>query len=169
MTLTDNLFITCPRGLEDPLSSEIETLLGVTPSINAGGVYVKGREESIYKLNLHTRTSMLVLQEITSFKSDGIEDLYEKVKSYPWNKLISSSETFSIRSKINSKLFQRSNILTLKVKDAIVDRIRQENNTRPSVDKENPTYPIILNIKNNRVTILIFVLEFSMIFDFLEQ
>ena len=153
MTLTDNLFITCPRGLEDPLSSEIETLLGVTPSINAGGVHVKGREESIYKLNLHTRTSMLVLQEIISFKSDGIEDLYEKVKSYPWHKLISSSETFSIRSKINSKLFERSNILALKVKDAIVDRIRQESNTRPSVDKENPTYPIILNIKNNRVTI----------------
>ena len=153
MTLTDKLFITCPRGLEDPLSNEISTILGLKPSINAGGVYIRGGEKEIYKLNLQSRTSMLVLQEITSFKSTGIEDLYKKVKSYPWHKLISSSDTFSIRSKINSRLFQRSNILTLKVKDAIVDRIRMENNTRPSIDKEDPTYPIILNIKDNRVTI----------------
>ena len=108
MILTDKLFITCPRGLEDPLSSEISTLLGLEPIIDAGGVHIKGSDESIYKLNLTTRTSMLVLQEITSYKSTGIEDLYKKVKSYPWHKLISSSDTFSIRTKINSKLFQRS-------------------------------------------------------------
>jgi putative N6-adenine-specific DNA methylase len=153
MTLTDKLFITCPRGLEEPLSNEISALLGLEPIIDAGGVHIKGSDESIYKLNLSTRTSMLVLQEITSFKSTGIEDLYKKVKSYPWHKLISSSDTFSIRSKINSRLFQRSNILTLKVKDAIVDRIRMESNSRPSIDKEDPTYPIILNIKDNKVII----------------
>ena len=153
MTLTDNLFITCPRGLEEPLSSEIHALLGIKPSVNAGGVHIKGKEESIYKLNLYTRTSMLVLREITSFQSNGIENLYDKVKSYPWHQLISSSDTFSIRSKINSRVFQKSNLLTLKAKDAIVDRIRQENDSRPSIDKENPTYPIILNIKDNRVRI----------------
>ena len=153
MTLTNKLFVTCPRGLEEPLSDELSTLLGQKPIIDAGGVHLKGGPDYIYKLNLETRTSMLVLQEITSFKSTDMEDLYKKVKSYPWHKLISSSDTFSIRTKINSKVFERSNLLTLKVKDAIVDRIRQESNSRPSIDKENPTYPIILNIKDDRVTI----------------
>mgnify|MGYP001242276083 CR=1 FL=1 len=153
MTLTDNLFITCPRGLEEPLCEEITNLLGSNPIIDAGGVHIKGNRESIYKLNLSTRTSMLVLQEITNFTSSGIEDLYEKVKSYPWHTLISSSDTFSIRTKVNSKIFQRSNILTLKVKDAIVDRIRIERNNRPSIEKEDPSYPIIVNIKDKRVTV----------------
>ena len=153
MILTDNLFITCPRGLEEPLSNEINTLLGLKPQIGAGGVKIKGDIESVYKLNIYTRTSMLVLQEITRFNSKDIQDLYQKIKSYPWHKLISSSDTLSIRTKVNSRVFQRSNILTLKIKDAIVDRIRLENNARPSIDKENPTYPIIVNIKDNKIVV----------------
>ena len=153
MILTDNLFITCPRGLEEPLSNEINTLLRSKSQIDAGGVKIKGDIESIYKLNLYTRTSMLVLQEIIRFNSKDIQDLYQKIKSYPWHKLISSSDTLSIRTKVNSRVFQRSNILTLKIKDAIVDRIRLENNTRPSIDKENPTYPIIVNIKDNKIVV----------------
>ena len=153
MILTDNLFVTCPRGLEEPLSNEIDTLLGIKPQIDAGGVQIKGSIESIYKLNLYTRTSMLVLQQVTRFNSSNIEDLYKKIKSFPWHKLISSSDTISIRTKVNSRVFQRSNILTLKIKDAIVDRIRLESNSRPSIDKEHPTYPIIVNIKDNKIAV----------------
>ena len=153
MILTDKLFVTCPRGLEEPLSNEIITLLGKKPYIDSGGVHVEGRLDCIYKLNLETRCSMFVLQEIVTFSSSGIEDLYEKVKSYPWYKLILSSDTFSIRLKVNSKVFKGSNFLTLRVKDGIVDRIRQENNNRPSIDKENPTYSIFVYIRNNTVRI----------------
>ena len=153
MILTDNLFITCPRGLEEPLSDEINTLLGLKPQLDFGGVRIKGNIDSIYKLNLYTRTSMLVLQEITRFNSKDTQDLCKKIKSYPWHKLISSSQTFSIRTKVNSRVFQRSNILTLKIKDAIVDRIQSENNSRPSIDKENPTYPIIVNIRDNKIVV----------------
>ena len=62
MILTDNIFVTCPRGLEESLSYEITAILGKNPSIDSGGVYVKGGLDYIYKLKLETRTSMLVLK-----------------------------------------------------------------------------------------------------------
>ena len=153
MILTDKLFITCPRGLEESLAREIKEILDKPSKIDLGGVHLKGDEKDVFRLNLETRSSMFVLQEITRFSLTKSNDLYDKVKSYPWHKIILPSETFSIKTRINSKLFAKSNYLTLKIKDSIVDRIRMEKGARPSIDKENPIYSLFFNIKNNNVIV----------------
>ena len=153
MISKNKLFITCPRGLEEPLAQEIKIILDKSSRIDSGGVHLKGSDQDIFKLNLETRCSMFVLKEIGVFSCLNVNDLYDKIKSHPWHKLISISETFSIKTRVNSKLFKSSNYLTLKIKDAIVDRIRMEKGARPSIDKENPTYSLVFNIKNNNVII----------------
>ena len=83
---------------------------------------------------------MHVLQEVMSIRSTSINQLYTLIKSYKWSNLITKDDTFSIRTRVNSSIFKNSNIVTLKIKDAIVDRIRTDTQSRPSIDKENPTY-----------------------------
>jgi len=153
MISTNKLFITCPRGLEESLSKEIKIISNKNSDIDSGGVHLKGDSEDIFKLNLQTRSSMFVLQELTTFSSTDVDDLYDRVKSYSWHKLISPSQTFSIKTRVNSNFFQKSNYLTLKIKDAIVDRIRMEKGIRPSIDKDDPTYPLFFNIKNNNIIV----------------
>ena len=72
MILTNKLFLTCPRGLEEVLTEEIKLISGKESSIDAGGVHLTGSQEDIFKINLETRTSMLVLQEISTFSSNNI-------------------------------------------------------------------------------------------------
>ena len=151
--MRNKIFVTCPRGLEEALSKELENILAKDVIPDRGGVHVNGDLADVYKINLSSRIAMHVLQQVISIKSTNINQLYTLVKSYNWSKIITKDETFSIRTRVNSPIFKNSNIVTLKIKDAIVDRIRQETQSRPSIDKDRPTYQIFVNIKDNRAKI----------------
>ena len=151
--MKDSLFVTCARGLEDILAEELENFLQTQPILDKGGVHVNGSLKEIYQINLLTRIGMHVLKPIFELKSTNIDQLYNIVKSFNWSKIITKDETLSIRTRINSTLFKNSNIVTLKIKDAIVDRIRQETQARPSIDKNNPTYQFFVNVKQNHIKI----------------
>ena len=151
--MKDSLFVTCARGLEDILAEELENFLQTQPILDKGGVHVNGSLKEIYQINLLTRIGMHVLKPILELKSTSIDQLYDIVKSFNWSKTITKNDTFSIRTRVNSTFFKNSNIVTLKIKDAIVDRIRQETQARPSIDKNNPTYQLFVNVRQNHVKI----------------
>jgi len=151
--MESRIFVTCPRGLEEVTSKELSLLLNKENMIDHGGVHLKANISDIYRINLSSRTGMHVLQEIMNVKSKDLDELYTLVKSHNWSPLISKDETFSIRTRVNSLIFKNSNIVTLKVKDAIVDRIRLDTQSRPSVDKESPTHQFFVNIKDNQIKI----------------
>ena len=153
MTLTGRVLVTCPRGLEEVLRNEISSISGNKSTVVSGGVTLNSDTHTVYKLNLLTRTSMHVLLELFSFKAKDMKELTRKINSYSWHEIIAINDTFSVRCKVNSRIFNKSNILTLKIKDSIVDRIRKEKLRRPHVDKSKPTYPIVVNIHNNTVSI----------------
>ena len=151
--MKNSLFVTCARGLESVLADELGNVLQTQPTLDKGGVHVNGSLKEIYQINLLTRIGMHVLKPIFELKSTNIDQLYNIVKSFNWSKIITKDETLSIRTRINSTLFKNSNIVTLKIKDAIVDRIRQETQARPSIDKNNPTYQFFVNVKQNHIKI----------------
>ena len=148
--MESRIFVTCPRGLEQVTSQELSLLLNKKNTIYPGGVHLNGDIPDTYKINLASRTAMHVLQEIMSVRSNNLNELYTLIKSYKWSNLITKDETFSIRTRVNSSIFKNSNIVTLKIKDAIVDRIRLDTQSRPSINKDNPTYQIFVNIKDDR-------------------
>jgi len=149
--MENKIFVTCPRGLEQVTSEELSLILDKENTVDHGGVHLKGNFSDICKINLSSRTGMHVLQEVMSIRSTNINQLYTLIKSYKWSNLITKDDTFSIRTRVNSSIFKNSNIVTLKIKDAIVDRIRTDTQSRPSIDKSNPTYQIFANIKNDQI------------------
>ena len=151
--MSNEYFITCPRGLEDITSSDISSHIKDDPIPLKGGVAFKGSKEDMYLINLYSRTGMYVLKKIHSFKSYNHDDLYKKVYNLNWTKNIGIKKTFSIRTKINSDKFKNLNYTTLKIKDAIVDSIKAKTGERPSIDKSNPDIKLFIFINNDKIQI----------------
>ena len=144
-------FITCPRGLEEVTSNDINQYLDKKSNINSGGVSFESSKEGMYRINLYSRTGMYVLKEIFSFSASNDKKLYNACIDFEWHKLIGLHQTFSLKSKINSAFFKSSNFTTLKIKDAIVDSIKKQLGHRPSIDKYNPDIRIFIIIHDSKV------------------
>ena len=76
--------------------------------------------------------------------------------------LIGVEKTFAIFATVSNSRISHSKYAALKLKDAIVDTIRKETGSRPSVDRHSPDVSLNLHIENNRATISLDVAGFSL-------
>jgi len=147
----DEYFITCPRGLEKVTSNDINQYLSTNSSQDTGGVLFHASLQEMYRINLYSRTGMFVLKKMFSFNAESNKKLYDLCYNFDWHKIIGSKKTFSLKSKINSKVFTHSNFTTLKIKDAIVDSIKNQLGDRPSIDRYDPDVKIFIFINETKV------------------
>ncbi|MCK4748007.1 MAG: RNA methyltransferase, partial [Bacteroidales bacterium] len=75
------------------------------------------------------------------------------VKRFDWSRHLDNRMTFSIDSVVHSPFFKNSHYVSQKVKDAIVDRFREQTHLRPSVNREMPDLLINVHISGKWVTI----------------
>jgi len=148
-------YLTCPRGLEEVTAKQIAKYIKFKPMSDLGGVQFKGNKEDMYNVNLHSRTGMHLLQEIFSCNVNHEQELYKKIYNFSWKKILNPNKTFLIKTKLKSNFFINTNYVTLKIKDAIVDNIRSEYSTRPSVNKINPDCILHIFIKNKQLKIYV--------------
>jgi len=140
-------------GLEDALATELKAIGGKNIVKHNRAVSFIGNSETMYKANYYLRTALRILKPISKFKVKTQKALYKNVKSYEWEKIFSLKDTFAIDTVVSSEYFKHSKFVALKVKDAIVDRFRDEFGERPNVDVENPTVRISVHIFNDTCTI----------------
>ena len=69
---------------------------------------------------------MNLLIKLHSFEFKNINEYYKSIYAYNWNYLIDPNMTIAIDSKIEGQtdVFNNSQFVNLKAKDAIVDKIR---------------------------------------------
>ena len=139
------LFLTCPKGLEDVCKKELEELSMSKIKTTKGGVSFSGTISDMYKANLHSRVGMNLLLKLESFNFSTIKDFYDSIYSYSWNRLIDPKMTLSVDTNIidYSVLFNNSQFPSVKAKDAICDKLMYLKKKRPYIEKERPD----LNIK----------------------
>ena len=65
-------FLTCPRGLEEVTSNDIDTHIEGKSKPEKGGVSFSGNQEDLYKINLYSRTGMYLLKKLFEFKAKNI-------------------------------------------------------------------------------------------------
>ena len=140
-------------GLEELLVKELEALdiKDIRPANRI--VHCKTDLKGIYRICLETRLALRVLINLVSFKVKDPDELYERVKEFPWEEYIGLDETFAIDFTVHSSVFTHGQYASLKVKDAIVDRIRDKKGARPDINFEEPDYQINLHISEQFVSI----------------
>jgi putative N6-adenine-specific DNA methylase len=135
-TTPNKIVITCHKWLSPALTSEV-TALGftVTRSFQTG-VEIKGTINDCIKLNLQLRTASQVLYSIKTFNCNNPDELYENLCSIEWEKIIDPGGYFSVTSNVFHTTITTNLFANLRVKDAVVDRMRKVANKRPSTGSE---------------------------------
>lgn len=140
-------------GLEKILADELYNFGADKIAITNRAVSFETDLKTIYKINLGARTALRILFPIKTFYAKNPDQLYRKSKEYGWSNLINVNDTFLVDSVVNSKNFKHSKYAALKLKDAIVDKIRSQKSKRPNIDTKNPKFRINLHIENEKCTI----------------
>ena len=140
-------------GLEEVLAAELRAIGAKNIIKHNRALSFIGSIETMYKANYLSRTALRILKPIIKCKVQTPKALYKNVKKYEWERLFSLNETFAIDTVVSSEYFKHSKFVALKVKDAIVDRFRDEFGERPNVDVDNPTVRISVHIFNDTCTI----------------
>lgn len=149
------LFLTCPGGLETICENELKTLGILNTRIKPGGVSIFGEEETIFKINLWTRTGVRLLVKIDHFECRNKNELYQGVHQIDWNSIFTTQNTFSVNGFFRSEdeSLRNTHYATLVCKDAIVDRFKKDCNSRPDVNKHDPQFHIFVHVHHNRGTV----------------
>jgi len=82
-------------------------------------------------LNMHLRVASHVLFEIKSFYLHHADDIYRRVKTLPWEEYITKDTYFSVNSQVENDSVDNPLFVNVRVKDAIVDRFRENTGMRP--------------------------------------
>ena len=140
---TYQLFATTPKAMETILTDELKSLGINDIKATMAGVAFEGDLETAYRACLWSRTANRILLVLSSFTVKSQEDLYKGVQQINWFEHINPEDTFAVSfSAKNSEAINNTHFGALKVKDAIVDQMRETFQKRPSIDTEQPNIRI---------------------------
>ena len=134
-------------GFEEILAKELRDLGATKVKIGVRSVSFEGDKGFMYKANLSLRSALKILKQIKSFPVVNIQDLYRKIYQINWDTHFSVENTFAINFTGEIEGIDNTLFAAQKVKDAIVDRFRDDFSERPSVDVKNPDFKIQVHVQ----------------------
>lgn len=149
----EQFFATCPRGLENVLAEELLDLGAENLEKTGGGVGFFGPMTLCYAANLHSRVATRILLRVSAGKYQSEEDVYQGALAVFWHKWFEASRTIAVKVVAQDSQLKSLNFITLKIKDAVCDRFREESGQRPSVQTLHPDIRIRAFLTRDRYTL----------------
>lgn len=148
-------FATCPKGLEGLLNTELQQLGGEDIRETVAGVYFTGDISMAYRACLWSRLANKILLPLASFEAGTQEELYDGVREIRWEEHLSPSGSLLVDFIGTSDAIRNTQFGALKVKDAIVDCLRDFSGERPSVAKRDPDLLVNVRLSKNKAIVSI--------------
>lgn len=133
---SSKIIVTCHKWLAPALAKEIEALGYERISVFQTGVELEGTMADCIKLNLNLRCASQVMYSLKAFICNDPNELYRNLVTIPWEKMLVPDGYFSVTSNVYHPTIQTNLFANLRVKDAIVDRMRETTQQRPSTGSE---------------------------------
>ncbi|MBL7710866.1 MAG: class I SAM-dependent RNA methyltransferase [Chitinophagaceae bacterium] len=147
--------ITCHNRLAPYLEQEIKALGFELKETFVTGVKLEGTLNDCIRLNLNLRCASQVLYSLLSFEAHHADDVYRELQDCPWEDIIPEDGYFSITSNVQNDSINNSMFANLRVKDAIVDRMRECTGKRPETGADLNGAVIHLFWKNDEAEVFI--------------
>lgn len=146
-------FAPCPRGLEKALADELEALGATDADPVGGGVAFNANSGQIAGLNIGSRLASRILIKLSSRRYRTDKDLYKIAHATAWEDWFDEHQTLRVDTNAVRASIGNLNIATLRVKDAIVDRLREQFGERPDIDTRNPQVRVFVFLTDKFATL----------------
>jgi 23S rRNA (guanine2445-N2)-methyltransferase / 23S rRNA (guanine2069-N7)-methyltransferase len=146
-------FMPCARGLEYLLAEELVALGAERATAAQSGVNAEGDAESLLRATLWSRFGSRALWPLLEFDCANEDELYAAVHAVDWREHLEPEGTLAVSAHVSGTGITHERYAAQRVKDAIVDRLRFDTGTRPSVDVENPDLRLDLVVRKGKAVL----------------
>ena len=128
----NTILITCARNHVPYLINELISFGYEIESEHETGVTIEASWNDCMNINLRSRIAFNVLYLLHQSVCDDTAILYKKIYEMDWENIIPANEYLSVVSRVVNPCVNNTMFVNQKVKDAIVDRIKDHAGKRPS-------------------------------------
>jgi putative N6-adenine-specific DNA methylase len=147
-------FATCAKGTEGALRRELSGLRLHAVRGDRGGVSFEGKLEAGMKACLHSRVAIRILLELSRFEAGDAASLYAGARAVPWGDWLTDRTTLAVEATVrDAPALTHSGFAALKVKDAVVDALRDRLGARPDVDPKDPDVRVVLHLAGSQAAL----------------
>jgi putative N6-adenine-specific DNA methylase len=151
----ESYFAVCPRGLEAALADELEALGASSIRPENGGVAFAGAVATGYSANLHSRLASRVLWQVGRRGYTHEQHLYDATQEVRWQDLMTPQQTLRVDVTASRSPLASLEFAMLRIKDGIVDRLRELTGARPSIDRVRPDVRVYAYLDERTVTLYV--------------
>jgi len=149
----EQFFAPCPRGLEAVLAQELASLGAAGIKTTDGGAQFAGPYTLCYRVNLESRIASRVLWRVADSPYRSEDDIYRATQALQWPQWFDVVNTIRINVSAHRCPLKSLDFVTLRIKDAICDRFREQCGQRPNVDTEQPDVRVHAFLTADRLTL----------------
>lgn len=145
-----NFFASCAKGLEYLLADELLALGCPRATATIAGVNVEGSLRDAQRAVLWSRLASRVLWPLADFDCGDEQALYDGARALPWQEHLDPAMTLAVDAHVSGNAITHARYAAQRVKDAVVDVLREHAGARPDVDVDAPDLRLNLVVRKGR-------------------
>lgn len=142
-----------PRGLADLLAGELAAFGAENLKERSTGVAFTGGLRAAYRACLESRVANRVFLELGRFEVGTADDFYAAVRTIPWTEHLGAASTLACDFSGRHPALTHTHFAALKLKDAIVDSVRDRTGSRPDIDVDRPAVRVHAHAHGTNITV----------------
>lgn len=146
-------FASCGKGLEYLLADELLALGCARATATVAGVNVEGTQADALRAVLWSRLASRVLWPLAEFDCADEHALYAGAAAVDWPAHLDAARTIAVDAHVSGTALTHARYAAQRVKDAVVDVLRQRTGARPDVDVEAPDLRLNLVVRKGRAVL----------------
>ncbi|HRN61824.1 MAG TPA: bifunctional 23S rRNA (guanine(2069)-N(7))-methyltransferase RlmK/23S rRNA (guanine(2445)-N(2))-methyltransferase RlmL [Luteimonas sp.] len=143
-------FASCAKGLEYLLADELLALGCERATAATAGVNVEGTLADAQRAVLWSRLASRVLWPLADYDCADEHALYAGARALPWQDHLDATMTLAVDAHVSGDAITHARYAAQRVKDAVVDVLRETSGARPDVDVESPDLRLNLVVRKGR-------------------
>lgn len=143
-------FVTCPKNIEDLLAVELTGFGLEKQKLAPAGAWMTGTLEQAYRACLWSRLANRIVLELGTLDARDADTLYEGIRSLSWSDHLAVSGRFRVYFSGRNEAFRNTAFGAQRVKDGVVDCLRDAAGQRPNVDLRDPDIAIHVRLHHDR-------------------
>ncbi len=153
--MNEHYFAPCPRGLAGVLAAELQAFGAINLQAQDAGVVFEGDKALGYRANLRSRIASRILRRVAYFPYEQEQHIYDAAFLQPWPAWFDVARTIKVEINAHRCPLKSLDFITLRVKDAVCDKFREQVDARPSVDARAPDIRIHIFLDATHATLYI--------------